>query len=142
MKIVLILLLAGIAPASSESIPITWKTLSDVRFTKRKNEEVGMYFLYPTFGDKVKALKGKTVKIKGYMIPIDEEGRTFVLSEQPMAMCFFCGGAGPESIIELEFRKNNLRFKTDEVRTISGKLQLNPKDINHLNYILTNASAE
>lgn len=142
MKIAVLLLIAGIVQSISEPIPITWKTLADVRFTKKKNEEVGMYFLYPTFGDKVKALSGKTVKIKGYLIPIDEEATTFVLSERPMAMCFFCGGAGSESIMELQFSKNNQRFKTDEVRTISGRLRLNPKDINHLNYILVNARAE
>lgn len=138
MKQLLLLTVMLHFPATAPE-PITWKTLADVRFTKKRNAEVGMYFLYPTFGSKVKSLQGKLVSIKGYMIPIDVEEKTFVLSAQPMAMCFFCGGAGPESIVELQFKKNKLRFKTDEVRTVQGILWLNPDDIDHLNYILTQA---
>ena len=98
-----------------------------------------MHFLYPTFGQSVKQLEGKEVKIKGYLIPVDEEQNIYVISAQPMAMCFFCGGAGPESIMELQLKNKKQRFKTDEVRTIKGKLALNPTDIEHLNYILKNA---
>ncbi|MNL80290.1 hypothetical protein D3C87_2071030 [compost metagenome] len=56
-----------------------------------------------------------------------------------MAACFFCGGAGPESIIELQFRKKKQRFRTDEVLTVRGKLALNANDVDHLNYILKDA---
>ena len=93
-----------------------------------------MYFLYPTFGPAVKSLEGKEVQIKGYMIPVDEN--IYVISSQPMAACFFCGGSGPESIIELQFSNKRQKFKTDEIRTVKGKLRLNPADIEHLNYIL------
>lgn len=118
---------------------INWKTLSDVRYKQRFNEEYELYFMYPTFGSKVKSLEGKLVSIKGYMIPIDEYGRRYVISAKPMAQCFFCGGAGPESLIELEFKKKGQRFKTDEIRTVSGILRLNGNDVEHLSYILTRA---
>lgn len=119
-------------------LPITWKNLSDVQFTRKLNKEVSMYFLYPTFGQSVKALQGKEIQIKGYIIPVDENENIYVVSAQPMAMCFFCGGAGPESIMELQFKNKKQRFKTDEQRTVKGTLQLNPSDIEHLNYILKN----
>ena len=32
-----------------------------------------------------------------------------------------------------------MRFKTDEQHTVKGILQLNPADVEHLNYILKNA---
>ncbi len=128
---------AFISNAGKEEVAITWDTLTDITYTRKFNKQEEMYFMYPTFGDKVKALQGKTVSIKGYMIPVDETGEMYVISAKPMAQCFFCGGSGPESLIELDFRKKGRRFKTDEIRTIKGVLKLNPEDVEHLNYILT-----
>jgi len=125
--------------AATSPLLINWKKLSDVEFTRKLNKEVSMYFLYPTFGPSVKALQGKEIQIKGYIIPVDENENIYVVSAQPMAMCFFCGGSGQESIMELQFKNKKQRFKTDEVRTVKGILQLNPSDIEHLNYILKNA---
>ncbi|WP_229217074.1 DUF3299 domain-containing protein [Dyadobacter luteus] len=120
-------------------VAIDWKRLTDVKFTRKLNSELSMYFLYPTFGPSVQALKGKQIQIRGYMIPVDEENNIYVISAKPMAMCFFCGGAGPESIIELQLKNRKQRFKTDDVRTVTGRLVLNPADVEHLNYILTGA---
>ena len=123
----------------AEPLQIDWKRLRDVRFTRKFNQELSMYFLYPTFGPSVNALQGKEVSIRGYMIPVDENDDIYVISAKPMAACFFCGGAGPESIIELQFRKKKQRFRTDEVLTVRGKLALNANDVDHLNYILKDA---
>lgn len=134
-----LLILAAGSPVEEnpgDAIPITWKTLTDVTFKRRFNQEVELYFLYPAFGPSVKALAGKKVSIRGYMIPVDEWGQRYVISAKPMAQCFFCGGAGPESLMELGFRRKGQRFKTDEIRTVKGILALNPDDIEHLNYIL------
>lgn len=127
-------LLTAVNPVS-----VSWKHLADVRFSKKLNRELNMYFLYPKFGASVMQLEGKEIMVRGYMIPVDPENDIYVLSAQPMAMCFFCGGAGPESIIELQFRDKRQRFKTDAVKTISGKLVLNRDDVEHLNYILKDA---
>lgn len=135
----MIFMLSYTIPAATGPLIINWKKLADVEFTRKLNKEVNMHFLYPTFGPTVKALQGKEIQIKGYMIPIDENENIYVVSAQPMAMCFFCGGSGPESIMELQFKNKKQRFKTDEVRTVKGVLQLNPADIEHLNYILKNA---
>ncbi|HWV33287.1 MAG TPA: hypothetical protein VN038_26695 [Dyadobacter sp.] len=124
---------------AAEPININWKRLTDVRFTRKLNKELSMYFLYPTFGPSVNALQGKEISIRGYMIPVDENDNIYVISAKPMAACFFCGGAGPESIIELQFRKKKQRFRTDEVLTVRGKLALNANDVDHLNYILKDA---
>lgn len=124
---------------AAEPIYINWKRLTDVRFTRKLNKELSMYFLYPTFGPSVNALQGKEISIRGYMIPVDEHDNIYVISAKPMAACFFCGGAGPESIIELQFRRKKQRFRTDEVLTLRGKLALNANDVDHLNYILKDA---
>jgi hypothetical protein len=125
--------------ASSPPVNIDWKRLTDVKFTRKLNAELSMYFLYPSFGPSVQSLKGKQIRIRGYMIPVDEENNIYVISAKPMAMCFFCRGAGPESIIELQFKNGKQRFKTDDIKTVQGKLVLNPADVEHLNYIITNA---
>ncbi|GGH53976.1 DUF3299 domain-containing protein [Dyadobacter endophyticus] len=123
----------------AEPLQISWKRLTDVQFTRKLNKELGMHFLYPAFGPSVNALQGKEISIRGYMIPVDENDNIYVISAKPMAACFFCGGAGPESIMELQFRKKKQRFRTDEVLTVRGRLVLNASDIDHLNYILKDA---
>jgi hypothetical protein len=128
----------GVFPVPTP-IAISWKILADVRFSKRLNKDLDMYFLYPSFGQAVRQLSGKEIRISGYMIPADPDNNIYVLSAQPMSMCFFCGGAGPESVIELQFRDKKQRFKTDAVKSVSGKLVLNSEDIEHLNYILKEA---
>ncbi len=126
-----------------KSVPpaIGWETLNDVRFRKGYNVEVNEFFLYPRFGPTVRALQGKPIAITGYVIPVDAGGSLYVVSRYPMAQCFFCGGAGPESIVQLNFRSNSSRrFRTDETRCFTGTLRLNADNINELNYILENAT--
>lgn len=125
--------------AKDEPLTISWKTLSDVTFNKKWNPSEGMFILEPEFGGSVKQLNGKEVKITGYMIPIDIESNYYVLSANPYAACFFCGGAGPESVLSIKFKKVTRRFDTDERLTISGKLVLNKDNLDELNYILTEA---
>jgi hypothetical protein len=57
-----------------------------------------------------------------------------------MAMCFFCGGSGSETIVELEMKKGfSKRYNTDDVITFQGVLTLNTKDVMHFIYILKDA---
>ncbi len=120
-------------------IKITWKTLQDVKFTEKYYKEAEAWFLFPNFGQSLTNLNGKTVEIKGYVIPIDAESGMYALSAFPFSSCYFCGGAGPESVMSLKLRKGHRRYKTDDVVTFRGKFELNDKDINDFNYILRNA---
>ncbi|WP_259016160.1 DUF3299 domain-containing protein [Emticicia fluvialis] len=121
----------------AETQHITWKDLQDVRFKKKFNKQENMFFLYPEFGERVKALEGKVILIRGYMIPVDPAENVFVLSANPMAACFFCGGSGPESIIQLKLKQPR-RFATDEIWTVKGILKLNIDNVEELNYVLQN----
>ena len=121
-----------------EPTKITWDSLKDVNFKKKWYPEESVYMLYPTFGPSITKLDGKEISIKGYVIPVDLESGVYVLSAYPNSMCFFCGAAGPESIMALKFKKAK-RYKTDEVHTFRGKLKLNANDIYELNYILNDA---
>ena len=87
----------------------------------------------------MKALAGKEVFITGYVIPVDYDAGFFVVSKYPYANCFFCGGGGPESVVDLQFAGKHRNYKTDERLTFKGKLVLNADDIYKMNYILQGA---
>lgn len=123
---------------TDEPQKISWEVLKDVTFKKKWYEKESIFMLYPTFGPQVKKVENKIVSIKGYMVPVDPESNQYVLSAYPYSMCFFCGGAGPESVMGLKLKKNK-KFKTDEIHTFKGKLELNVNDIYELTYLLTDA---
>ncbi len=118
---------------------IDWKMLSEVKFEDKYSEELAGWYLYPVFSEKVKMLANKKVVIKGYIIPVDVEGGEYALSAYPFSSCFFCGGAGPESVMTLKFAEKPKRYKTDDVVTFMGTLQLNDSDIDSFCYILKSA---
>lgn len=94
----------------------------------------------PTFGEGPLAFEGKEVLITGYFIPLNEDDMFFVLSANPYASCYFCGAAGPESIVEIWFKPESIRrYKLDELLTLKGRLKLNASDVKHCNYILEGA---
>jgi len=49
-------------------------------------------------------------------------------------MCFFCGGAGPETVMEV-FAKEPIKYSAEPVM-LKGKLELNDSDVNRLIYTL------
>ncbi|MCI5090524.1 hypothetical protein [Phaeodactylibacter sp.] len=122
---------------------LTWKMLTDVVFSDEYSEEVQAYVPYPTFGAQLQAIEGREVLIEGYIIPLEETGdeTILVLSAQPYSSCFFCGGAGPESVMDIKLRPDEQRkFTTDDRMTFRGRLRLNDDDLYYLNYILDEAT--
>jgi hypothetical protein len=133
------LLLITLKVHSQDAIPITWKILSDVTFYEKYNKEYDFNVLYPKWGPKVKAIENKIVEIEGYAIPVEELGADIlVLSALPYSQCFFCGGAGPESVMDIKSKKK-LKVKVDKKLKFRGKLKLNENDLSQLNYILVDA---
>lgn len=115
----------------------TWKTLSKITYKKEFDEMMGFKVDKPVFSEDVLALGGKEITVKGYIIPIEgyKSHKEFIFSAFPYASCFFCGAAGPETIMEI-VAKEPIKY-TDEPITIKGKLTLNSKDINKLMYRLS-----
>ena len=128
---------ANVVEAAEE---LTWRTLEDVEFQDVYVEELDAYYWKPTFGGGVPGLEGKDVYITGYMIPVDLDEDFYVLSRYPFANCFFCGGAGPESVVDLRFPGKSKRvYQTDERLTFKGTFRLNADDVYQMNYILDGA---
>lgn len=130
--------LPTLAPAA-DPVKLSWEMLRDVTFKKKWYPEESVYMLYPTFGPSIQKLQGKPVELTGYVLPVDLESNLYVLSAFPYSACFFCGGAGPESVVALKFKKSGRKFKTDERHTFRGTLKLNADNIYELNYILADA---
>tara|TARA_B110000305_G_scaffold14506_1_gene13581 strand:- start:430 stop:870 length:441 start_codon:yes stop_codon:yes gene_type:complete len=118
---------------------ITWELLKDVEFDEIWSEEFQAYYMVPKFSKSVKEMDGKEVQIRGFIIPVDIVQDYYVLSANPYSSCFFCGQAGPESVIEIQMVKKYEGLRMDQVITFEGTLRLNIDDIYQLNYILEEA---
>lgn len=121
---------------------VTWEMLSEIKWVPAYVPALGDYYDYPRFSKKIKSLKGKQITIQGFYVPVDVSGKLFALSEQPAKMCFFCTGAGPETVMEVipkDGGKNLKNVRADKFIQIKGKLKLNTNDMNHLMYILEEA---
>lgn len=120
---------------------LTWDDLADVTFETKFDEEYEYYYLAPIIGKQIRRYEGKEVLIKGYFLDLSGSGEILLLSKNPMAQCFFCGGAGPETIIEVNF-KEKPSFKTDNIVLITGVLEINTDDIDQCNFILNDATGQ
>lgn len=117
----------------------TWKTLSKITFKKEFDELMGFKVDVPVFSKEIKSLAGKEVVVKGYIIPVEgfKSHKEFIFSAFPYNMCFFCGGAGPETVMEV-MAAEPIEYTSESVK-IKGTLSLNDSDINQLMFKLENA---
>jgi len=118
---------------------ITWELLKNVEFDEIWSEEFQAYYMVPKFSESVKEMDGKEVQIRGFIIPVDIVQDYYVLSANPYSSCFFCGQAGPESVMEIQMIKKYEGLRMDQVITYKGTLKLNVDAIYQLNYILEDA---
>lgn len=93
---------------------VSWKLLSAIDAKVVKNKVV------PIFPADVQALNTRTLKVQGFMLPLEpgERQRHFLLSAVPTT-CNFCVPAGPEGLIEVITREP-VRY-TVEAITLQGR---------------------
>ena len=117
----------------------TWKTLSKITYKKQYDELMGFKVDVPVFGEEILALEDTIIDVKGYIIPVEgyKSHQEFIFSAYPYSMCFFCGGAGPESVMDV-YASEPVEYSTDQI-TLRGRLELNSTDVNRLMYILHDA---
>jgi hypothetical protein len=123
----------------SQTTENLWKTLSRITYVKEYDEIMGFKIDKPVFSEEIKALEGSVVKVRGFIIPTEgyKSHTEFIFSAFPYSMCFFCGGAGPETVMEV-VTKAPVKY-TAEAVTLVGVLRLNADDINRLMYFLEEA---
>ena len=106
---------------------VSWDTFSQVTMERAYDPNLGFEVntTPPIYSTTILALDGQKVRVKGYVIPVDIDLNLYMLSANPFANCFFCGNAGPETVVELFPGERFRRFNTDEVVTFVGTLNIN-----------------
>jgi hypothetical protein len=138
---ILLLVLIYLVKLDSESFlqeKNFWQVLAEVG---HKKERVNGYEMdVPVFSTHLKSWNGKKIMLKGFVIPAGEVGdeSKFMFSSLPYSTCYFCGGAGPETILEVESGEK-VKFTTQAV-WMEGILALNDKDPDHHMFILKSAT--
>jgi hypothetical protein len=113
----------------------SWRTLARVQPIKTGNK------IALEFDNQILALNGKSVKVQGFMLPLDmgDKQKRFLLSAAP-PHCTFCLPGGAESMIEVR-AKQAVTYGFDAV-LLSGKLSVLKDDPTGLYYRLSEAVEE
>ncbi len=116
-----------------------WKTLAKITYKKQYNEIMGFKVDVPVFSQDVLDLEGQVIEVKGYIIPVEgyKSHHEFIFSAFPYNMCFFCGGAGPETVMEVE-AIDPVKYTSSAIR-LRGVMKLNAEDINNLMFKIVDA---
>lgn len=136
-KYSLILIALAITHNTQAQQPITWDLLSQVEVAYDQDTIHNTWQMLPEYSEALLQQDQTDIQISGFVIPTDLTGGTYVLSAFPFSSCFFCGGAGPESVIELHLLRRE-SFSTDEFATFAGKIRLQRQPDGFL-YVLENA---
>lgn len=142
MRFLFIILFVIVSGSSFAQTLVPWNTFAQVTFHRKYSETFGFEVNVkpPEFSKELMALNGKEIRVKGYVIPVDVELGMYMVSANPFANCFFCGNAGPETVVELFPNGKLPRFNTDEVVTFRGVLQINTQgEMNAVPYQLFQA---
>jgi len=112
---------------------VPWSLLSSVTTKLDKNRSV------PTFPAGVQALNERTVKVQGFMLPLEpgERQRHFLLSAVPPT-CAFCVPAGPEGLVEVR-AKTPVKYTLEPV-VVEGRMAVLADDPYGLFYRISEAA--
>jgi len=125
-----------------ENIPylrIDWELLATAEFNEVYFEDENAKFWIPEFSEDLKLMDGQNIAITGYLLPLEPEENFYVLSAKPNSACFFCGNAGPETVMKLKVRKTSADLYMDNLLTFCGQFSLNRENLYEMNFILDDA---
>ena len=119
-----------------------WKLFETVEFKETFDEEFQMNMLKPAFSEEILAREGEEIVLLGYIVAsteIEEDYEGIIFSKYPFENCYFCGGAGPETVAQIEFDPEAHTFKLGNAYGFKGILELNKSDHSKLTFILRDA---
>ena len=102
-RILFTFLMMVVSASISAQTLVSWDTFAKVKFHRQYSETFGFEVNVkpPEFAPTLLAHQGKEILVKGYVIPVDVELGMYMVSANAFANCFFCGNAGPETVVEL-----------------------------------------
>ncbi len=124
MKRLALILFINLFTAGYAQERLTWSTFERLNFEEVYEPTTASWVQVPVWTEELKQWNGKTVQITGYIIALDAVNGQYALSAFPFSSSFFCGAAGPESVLELDLKMKE-KYLTDEVITFKGVLELN-----------------
>jgi hypothetical protein len=141
IKSILFLFLFSLISVSAFSQKtIAWKDVMDIYAKEVRFSEKNPTLAIKGQGMSLKEIEGKKITITGYFLDLDPDGEWFMVSKNPFATCFFCGGAGPETVIELLKYKNvKKKFKTDDIVTVTGTIKMIAENEDDVGFVIHNA---
>lgn len=112
---------AGIPTIKEMEGFVSWKTLARKKVKMKPGDNLN------GFSADVEELRDKSVKLMGFMMPLDQSDaqKHFLLSPLPPS-CPFCFPAGPDQLVEV-FTKNPIKFAYEPVK-VQGTMNLLKKD--------------
>lgn len=119
----------------------TWGTLSLIRFEFQEDLFGSVKYEPGQFSALIQELDGTTIELPGYIVPLEgkKEQAHFFFSLYPYANCFFCGNAGPETIIEVQLESGTAQAYSEEQITLQGVFRFTPLDSESVMYKLEQA---
>jgi hypothetical protein len=118
----LLLPLVAVAPVVQASDAISFDNLLTFDSLYKSVGVLGM-----VYSDQAKALKGKTVRMRGYMAPpLKPESKFFVLTREPVAVCPFCASDAqwPVDIVVIYLRDTLAPVNFSRRIEVAGTLEM------------------
>lgn len=115
---------------------LSWKLLGEIKFLKKQDKTYGEV-LFPVINTKLKQTQKKRIVMSGFIVPIDN--KSYALSKNVFASCFFCGKSGPETIMGIKFRGGNPKLRTDQYVTLEGNFRYNDANVDDWIYHIEDA---
>lgn len=119
-------------PLKARDDVVSWQVLTDVKTVIAKRK------INVEFGATVRALDGKTIRVQGFMMPLDpgkRQKRFLVVSVPPS--CPFCTPGGPESMLDIRPVKP-VNYQDDAI-VVEGRLEILGNDHDGFYYRLHEA---
>lgn len=115
---------------------LSWKLLGEIKFLKKQDKTYGEV-QFPVINTKLKQTQKKRIVMSGFIVPIDN--KSYALSKNVFASCFFCGKSGPETIMGIKFRGGNPKLRTDQYVTLEGTFRYNDANVDDWIYHIEDA---
>ncbi len=137
LTILLILFLASTSLLAQNEDNI-WSTLALLEFEQK--DDLGYFDSEGNILPLIEAFENKEVVVKGYVIPLSgkKAQKHFMFSAYPYASCFFCGKAGPETIMEVFVKNDNEISFSEKKMSIKGTFYFTSRNSNEVMFTLKN----